>query len=85
MEKVKLGIIGCGNFARFQMNNIVADSGYEMLVVCDSIADKAEAFRKDFDLSIAVTDYQEVLVNPDIEWTAKLLGIVVMTELLRRE
>ena len=67
MEKVKLGIIGCGNFARFQMNNIVADGGYDIRVVCDLIADKAETFRQDFDLAKAITDYQGILIDPEID------------------
>jgi predicted dehydrogenase len=74
MGKVRLGIVGCGNFARGQMNNIVSDGGYDVRIVCDKIADKAETFRKDFDLPRAVTDYQEILAAPDID------AVLVTTE-----
>ncbi len=67
MKKVGLGIIGCGNFARFQMNNIVADGGYDVRIASDVVGEKQEKFKQDFNIPQAVTDYRIVLDQHDVD------------------
>lgn len=65
---MKIGIIGCGTIANnahipSYMNNAKAEIKY----FCDIIPERAEAAVKKYNCGIAVTDYKEVLNDPEIE------------------
>ena len=68
MEKVKVAVIGCGTIAKSQhipayMNN----KDVEIVYFCDIIKERAEAAVEKNGCGIAVTDYKEVLADPQIE------------------
>ena len=65
---MKIGIIGCGTIANnahipSYMNNAKAEIKY----FCDIIPERAEAAVEKYNCGIAVTDYKEVLNDPEIE------------------
>ena len=65
---MKIGIIGCGTIANnahipSYMNNAKAEIKY----FCDIIPERAEAAVEKYNCGIGVTDYKEVLNDPEIE------------------
>ncbi len=65
---MKVAVIGCGTIANFQhipayMNNKDAEIKY----FCDIIKKRAEKAVSEYGCGIAVTDYNEVLADPEIE------------------
>ena len=68
MEKIKVGIIGCGGIANgahipSYMNNPTCEIKY----FCDIIPERAQAAVEKYGCGKAVTDYFEVLNDPEIE------------------
>ncbi|SFA81725.1 MULTISPECIES: Gfo/Idh/MocA family protein [unclassified Bacillus (in: firmicutes)] len=67
MEKIKVGIIGCGSIAKhrhlpeYAMNNHV-----EIIAVCDIVQERATEFAKLYDAK-AYSHYEELLGNPEID------------------
>lgn len=65
---MKIGVIGCGTIANAQhIPSYMANKKAEIKYFCDIIADRAEAAVKKYGCGIAVTDYNEVLNDPEIE------------------
>lgn len=68
MKKIVIGIIGCGNIANtahipaYLKNDMV-----EIRYFCDIISEKADQAVEKYGCGIAVTDYHEVLADPDVE------------------
>ena len=68
MSKIKVGVIGCGTIANAAhipsyMNCPDADIKY----FCDIIPEKAQAAVEKYGCGIAVTDYHDVLADPEVE------------------
>ncbi|MGI6336231.1 MAG: Gfo/Idh/MocA family oxidoreductase [Clostridiales bacterium] len=68
MDKIKVGIIGCGGIANgahipSYMNNPTCEIKY----FCDLIPERAQAAVEKYGCGKAVTDYFEVLNDPEIE------------------
>jgi len=69
MDKVKVGIIGCGGIANAKhMPALIALGDVEMTAFCDIVADRAEKAAKDFGVPGAkvFADYKE-LVKEDLD------------------
>lgn len=65
---MKVGIIGCGTIANAQhIPAYMANEKAEIKYFCDIIKEKADAAVKTYGCGIAVTDYKEVLNDPEIE------------------
>lgn len=67
MSKIKVAVIGCGTIANSAhipsyMNNPDAEIKY----FCDILPEKAQAAVEKYGCGIAVTDYYEVLADPEI-------------------
>lgn len=70
MEKVRVGIIGCGNIARGKhMPGLSKIKEVEMVAFCDLIPERAEAAAKQFGVPGAKTyvDYRDLLARDDID------------------
>ncbi len=69
MNKVKLAIIGCGSIATaHHIPCYKVNPHAEILYFCDIIPERARAAADDYkNGSRAVTDYKEVLANPEVE------------------
>lgn len=67
MEKIKVGVIGCGNIANnAHIPSYLANDEVEIKYFCDIIAERAENSVKKYQCGLAVTDYKAVLNDPEI-------------------
>lgn len=69
MEKMKIGIIGCGGIANNKhMPAIKANGNFEIVAVCDLIEEKAQKAKIDFgtENTQVFTDYKELLKIEEI-------------------
>ena len=62
-ESVRIGVVGCGFFARFHLNSWkdLAATGADLVAVCDIDPEKAERAAKDFGVARWYTDAREML------------------------
>jgi len=67
MDKVRIGVIGCGNISGYHLSALSQIPQAEMLIVCDLIEDKARQACEKYSISQWTTDYREVLNRPDID------------------
>ena len=64
---MKIGIIGCGTIANTaHIPAYMANPKAEIKYFCDIIPERAEAAVKKYGCGIAVTDYKQVLADPEI-------------------
>jgi len=67
MTKIKVGVIGCGAIANSaHIPNYMANPKVEIKYFCDIIKEKAEKAVKEYGCGIAVTDYNEVINDEEI-------------------
>lgn len=65
---MKVAVIGCGTIANTQhIPAYLANPEAEIKYFCDIIPERAEKAVADYGCGIAVTDYKEVLADPEIE------------------
>lgn len=70
MEKLKVGIIGCGGIANGKhLPAIKRNGNVEILAFCDIIEERAQKAKNDYgtDESKVFTDYKEVISIPEIQ------------------
>lgn len=64
----RIGLIGCGDIAEeWHIPTLERSSRGKIVGVCDADGKKAEATREKHGLSMACTDYRELLQNPEID------------------
>jgi UDP-N-acetyl-2-amino-2-deoxyglucuronate dehydrogenase len=67
---VNVAVIGCGRIAGHHCRSIAATDGVRLVAVCDLVADKAQAYGKEFAVP-SFTDYRAMLcAHPDIQVVA---------------
>lgn len=67
MEKIKIAVIGCGTIANSaHIPSYMQNPDAEIKYFCDIIPERAEAAVKKYGCGTAVTDYREVLADPEI-------------------
>ena len=67
MAKIKVGVIGCGTIANSaHIPSYLNCPDAEIKYFCDIIPERAEAAVAKYGCGIAVTDYHEVLADPEI-------------------
>ncbi len=65
---MKVAVIGCGTIANAQhIPAYLANPEAEIKYFCDIIPERAEKAVADYGCGIAVTDYKEVLADPEVE------------------
>lgn len=65
---MKVAVIGCGTIANAQhIPAYLANPEAEIKYFCDIILERAEKAVADYGCGIAVTDYKEVLADPEVE------------------
>jgi hypothetical protein len=68
MTKVKWGVLGCASFARRRTIPAMLESpSVELVGVASRTAEKAEAFRSEFNLRRAYASYDAMLADPQIQ------------------
>ena len=68
MAKIKVGIIGCGTIANgAHIPAYMKNEEAEIVYFCDIIPERAEKAVKDYGCGKAVTDYHDVINDPEID------------------
>lgn len=68
MEKMKIAVIGCGGIANAaHIPAYMKNEGVEIAYFCDIIPERAEAAVEKYGCGKAVTDYHEVLADPEVK------------------
>lgn len=68
MSKVKVGIIGCGTIAKSShIPAYLKNEDVEIVYLCDILPEKAERLKEKFGCGTVVTDYKQVLADPQID------------------
>ena len=68
MSKIKIGIIGCGTIANnAHIPSYLGCADAEIKYFCDIIPERAEDAVKKYGCGTAVTDYKEILADPEID------------------
>jgi predicted dehydrogenase len=66
-QKIRIGIIGCGQIAQHHMRTYAGIEEAEMAVFCDARLESAQKAAEEFGPGDAVADYREVLGREDID------------------
>ncbi len=67
MKKVRFAIIGCGVIALHHANAVLNDQRAELVAVCDSNREKAEALAEKFGVKSIYTDASDMVKSRDID------------------
>ncbi|MCI9336490.1 MAG: Gfo/Idh/MocA family oxidoreductase [Lachnospiraceae bacterium] len=68
MDKMKVAVIGCGTIANSaHIPAYMKNEDVEIKYFCDIIPERAEAAVEEYGCGRAVTDYREVLADPQVE------------------
>ena len=66
-KNINIAVIGCSYMAELHMQGINAKEGASLYAVCDIDKEKAEASKEKLGAKIAVTDYRELVNDPEID------------------
>jgi UDP-N-acetylglucosamine 3-dehydrogenase len=67
MNKLKVGVIGCGSIAKHRhLPEYARNEQVEIVAVCDIVEDRVNEFGELYKAK-AYTNYEEILANPDID------------------
>ncbi|MBE4909124.1 Gfo/Idh/MocA family oxidoreductase [Bacillus luteolus] len=67
MEKIKIGVIGCGSIAKHRhLPEYATNELVEIVAVCDIVAQRAEELANTYQAR-AYTDYNELLASEDVD------------------
>ncbi|HPP84340.1 MAG TPA: Gfo/Idh/MocA family oxidoreductase [Bacillota bacterium] len=68
MSKIKVAIIGCGTIANnAHIPAYMANPDAEIKYFCDIFPERAKAAVEKYNCGIAITDYKEILADPEVE------------------
>ncbi|MGI6197710.1 MAG: Gfo/Idh/MocA family protein, partial [Candidatus Cloacimonadaceae bacterium] len=67
MEKIKLGLIGCGRISKNHFDAVSQIPEAEFVAVADIIPSKAEAAAKEYGIKSFYTDYHEMLKKENLD------------------
>lgn len=68
MSDLKVGLIGCGFFARNHAHAWQAVDGAELVAVCDRDPDKAETYARDFGVKRIYNDIDDLCENEELDF-----------------
>ncbi len=67
MQKVKLGLIGCGRISKNHLDAVSQIPEAEFVAVCDCIPDKAQKVAAEYGITRIYTDHHEMLKNEELD------------------
>ena len=65
-KKIRTAIVGCGKVGHTHAHSLQSLSSSEFVAVCDVSADRAEAYRKEYNVK-AYTDFRKMIMDAGIE------------------
>ncbi|NOX96516.1 MAG: Gfo/Idh/MocA family oxidoreductase [Nitrospirae bacterium] len=67
-KKIKVAIVGCGDFARgVHLPNIATNSKYQLYAACDIVEERAKEVAEKYQMAYATDDYQKVLKDSQVD------------------
>ncbi len=84
MNKLKLGVIGCGFWSNFQIAAWHELEGVELIAVCDSNLEKARQVAKKFDIQDVYSSADELFESEDLDFVDIISGVNSHFDLIRR-
>ena len=69
-EKIRIGFVGCGQFARNFVPLFQAHPACEYVAVCDKFRDRAENYMEKFKVDKIFDTYEEMLASDEINSVA---------------
>lgn len=66
-KRVNFAVVGCSQMGELHMKGVVAKEGACLYAVCDIDQEKAESCREKLGAKKAVTDYRELVNDPEID------------------
>ncbi|MDD3562916.1 MAG: Gfo/Idh/MocA family oxidoreductase, partial [Candidatus Cloacimonetes bacterium] len=67
MEKVRIGLIGCGRIAKNHLDAVSQIPDAEFVAVCDTIPAKAELVAEERGITKVYTDHHEMLAKEELD------------------
>lgn len=67
MQKVKLGLIGCGRISKNHLDAVSQIPEAEFVAVCDCIPDKAQKVAAEYGITKIYSDHHEMLKNEELD------------------
>lgn len=74
MEKIKVGMIGCGGHSGANICPALSPAGLELIAVCDKVWATAEARAKQYNIKKFYTDYREMCDSEEIDAVLVVIG-----------
>ena len=70
-KQVNFAVIGCSGMAKRHMQGVIAKEGAHLYAICDPATDgRMEKCKEEFNVPVAVTDYRELVNDPNIDAVA---------------
>lgn len=67
-EKIlNIAVIGCSTMGQLHMQGVEAKTGANLYAICDTAPEQLELRKKEFNVELAVSDYRELVNNPEID------------------
>ena len=64
---INIAVIGCSGMAERHMKGVIAKEGACLYAICDIRKEKLESCKEKYGVKVAVTDYRELVNDPDID------------------
>jgi len=67
MEKVRIGVVGCGHISEWHVQDFLADGRAKIVATCDLIKEAAEEKAKRWGAKRTYTDYRDIIKDPEVD------------------
>lgn len=68
MDRVRIGVVGCGNISQQNIRGYVQHPGAEVVALCDTRRERAEARASEFGISPRITtDFAELIADVEVD------------------
>jgi predicted dehydrogenase len=66
-DRVRLGVVGCGNIAKLNVPGYLEHDRCDVVAVCDPVAELAKQAAEEWDVPKAYTDLDDLLADDDVD------------------
>lgn len=66
-KKLNIAVIGCSGMGKYHMRGVIAKESAELYAICDIDEARLMACKKEFGVGVAVTDYRDLVKDPNVD------------------
>ena len=66
-NKLNIAVIGCSGMAKQHMRGVIAKEGACLYAICDTAEERLAECREEFSVTIATTDWRELVNDPELD------------------